>query len=84
MHPTLFDQALELLIFGMGTVFVFLTLLVLAINLMSRFVQNYFPEPIAIEPHPQFAPRAESDYDPTTLAAIQAAIHQHRAKHQQG
>lgn len=86
MQTSLFDHALQLLIFGMGTVFVFLILLVVAVNLMSRFVQQYFPEPIALEPHP-LAPETDSskghtDLDPVTLAAIQAAIHLHRNKRQ--
>lgn len=84
MQTSLFDQALQLLIFGMGTVFVFLILLVVAVNLMSRFVQQYFPEPIALEPHP-LTPETDSSKghpDSVTLAAIQAAIHLHRNKRQ--
>lgn len=78
MQPTLFEQALDLLIFGMGTVFVFLAILVIAINLMSRFVSTFFPE--AIVPETTFAPVKPSpeELDKTTLAVIQAAIRQHR------
>lgn len=83
MQTSLFDHALQLLIFGMGTVFVFLILLVVAVNLMSRFVQHYFPEPIALEPHPETeSNRGHPDLDSVTLAAIQAAIHLHRNKRQ--
>jgi oxaloacetate decarboxylase gamma subunit len=78
MQPTLFEQALDLLIFGMGTVFVFLAILVIAINLMSRFVGTFFPE--AIVPEATFAPvkSGPEELDKTTLAVIQAAIRQHR------
>ena len=78
MQPTLFEQALDLLIFGMGTVFVFLAILVIAINLMSRFVGTFFPE--ATVPDATFAPVKSSSegLDKTTLAVIQAAIRQHR------
>lgn len=82
MQSTLFEQALDLLVFGMGTVFIFLALLVVAINLMSRCVSTFFPEAIAVESIPQ--PKTtndKADVDSTTLAAIQAAIHQHREKH---
>ena len=89
MQSTLFEQALDLLVFGMGTVFIFLAILVVAINLMSRFVSTFFPEAIAVEPMHQ--PKSTNDkasaainsteVDSTTLAAIQAAIHQHREKH---
>lgn len=85
MQTTLFEQALDLLVFGMGTVFIFLAILVIAINLMSRFVSTFFPEAIPLDiPGIQTAPSTDSfnkDIDNTTLAAIQAAIHQHREKH---
>jgi oxaloacetate decarboxylase gamma subunit len=81
MQSTLIDQALELLVFGMGTVFVFLIMLVIAVNLMSRFIETFFPEPVPPELHPPFSERTSDDLpNPQTLAAIQAAIHQHRAK----
>ena len=78
MQPTLLEQALDLLVFGMGTVFVFLAILVIAINLMSRFIGTFFPEAIVTET--TFAPvKADSgELDKTTLAVIQAAIRQHR------
>lgn len=82
MQSTLIDQALELLVFGMGTVFIFLIMLVIAVNLMSRFIQTFFPEPLAPESHPPFAESNQDEIPNTqTLAVIQAAIHQHRAKH---
>ncbi|WP_323816364.1 OadG family protein [Cellvibrio sp. NN19] len=82
MQSTLFEQALDLLVFGMGTVFIFLAILVVAINLMSRFVSTFFPEAIAVEPmHQPKSTNDKADIDSTTLAAIQAAIHQHREKH---
>lgn len=84
MQSTLLEQALDLLIFGMGTVFVFLALLVVAINLMSRFMGTYFPDAIVPEP---FAPKPKAPTDTidnTTLAVIQAAIRQHRDKQSRG
>lgn len=84
MQSTLFGQALDLLVFGMGTVFVFLALLVLAINLMSRFMETYFPDAIVPEA-PLNKPKPGGDaVDTTTLAVIQAAIRQHRDKNVRG
>ena len=80
MQSTLIDQALELLVFGMGTVYVFLILLVIAINLMSRLIATLFPEPAIPEEHPPFAEHNNNLPNQQTLAAIQAAIHQHRTK----
>lgn len=38
MQTSLIDQGLDLMLYGMGTVFVFLTILVFATALMSRIV----------------------------------------------
>ena len=82
MTPTeLLLEGVELMLFGMGIVFAFLVLLVFAIRLMSALVARFAPEstPLASAsptPTPPTAPQVDSD----TLAAIQAAIRQHRAK----
>lgn len=71
-------EGVELMLFGMGIVFSFLILLVFAIRLMSAVVARFAPEPT---PQPVAAPALPSaPVDPDTLAAIQAAIRQHRAK----
>jgi oxaloacetate decarboxylase gamma subunit len=80
MQSTLFDQAIELLIFGMGTVYVFLILLVIAVNWMSRFIENFFPEPAPLEVPIKKIKEPAAEVDKTTLAVIQAAIRQHREK----
>lgn len=79
MQMTLLEQALQLLIFGMGTVYIFLILLVVAINLMSRLIETHFPDPVIPE-NPTPKPRETSPVDTTTLAVIHAAIRQHREK----
>ena len=59
----------------MGIVFVFLAMLVVAINLMSALVQRYFPDS---------SPKIGSlsgVIDKATIAAISAAVHQYRNKH---
>ena len=57
-------EGFELMLAGMGTVFVFLTALVAATSLMSHLVQRL---------------QASSDSaDPEEIAAISAALTQHR------
>lgn len=81
MQAGIIEQGVELMLYGMGTVVVFLALLVLATTLMSRFVARYFPEP---EPEPSRAapqpPSAASADDPQLLAVIGAAIHRYRSR----
>ena len=77
------EQALELMALGMGFVLSFLMLLVLVTTLMSWFINRFFPE-AALVPSPApltNQPEAASEpFSVTTLAAIQEAIRQHRAR----
>ncbi|TCK07026.1 OadG family protein [Marinobacterium mangrovicola] len=43
----LLSEGLELMVFGMGFVFVFLTLLVISTGVMSKLVNKYAPAPVA-------------------------------------
>lgn len=72
MEP-LIAEGLNLAMLGMGTVFVFLTLLVLATMLMSALV------PADAIPAPASA-TAKDGNERKKLAAITAAIHQHRQR----
>jgi oxaloacetate decarboxylase gamma subunit len=77
MSAAIVEQGVELMLFGMGTVVLFLALLVLATTLMSRLVTRYFPEP---EPAPVPARPASAPVvaDTELVAVISAAIHRHR------
>ena len=66
------SEGLDLAVYGMGTVFFFLTMLVLATMLMSKIVGQ--PE------NPDTA-NLTVGTDSKKKAAIAAAIHQHRLKH---
>jgi len=78
----LVSQGFTLLVFGMGFVFVFLTLLVLATNLMSVLVNRYLPEPVAApKPSRRPAPAPAVADDAQLLAVISAAVHQYRQQH---
>jgi oxaloacetate decarboxylase gamma subunit len=69
MQPTLLDQGLNLMLVGMGTVFVFLTVLVGAMTIMAVVVRRLSPAA---------SDAAASDEQ---IAAITAAIAQHRKTH---
>ncbi len=72
----LMSQGLNLALYGMGTVFFFLTLLVVATMLMSRLVPVAELEPSAGQEEIERQGRV----DPKISAAIGAAIHQHRQR----
>jgi oxaloacetate decarboxylase gamma subunit len=73
------ELGLELVVFGMGTVFVFLTLLVFVTGLMSSLVLRFAPEAPIIPPRKPNSP--EGATDPTILAAISAAVKRYRQDH---
>jgi oxaloacetate decarboxylase gamma subunit len=73
--PPLVSQGLDLAMYGMGTVFVFLTILVLATTLMSWMVAPT-EEEMTTTPSATALPQASN----RKLAAITAAIHLHRSK----
>jgi oxaloacetate decarboxylase (Na+ extruding) subunit gamma len=81
MQGSIVEQGVELMLFGMGTVVVFLTLLILATNVMSLILRRFFPEPEVPIVSPALAPAsAPQAVDQTRLlAVISAAIHRHRA-----
>jgi oxaloacetate decarboxylase gamma subunit len=71
-------EGVEIMLFGMGSVFVFLVLLIYCIRLMSFLTARFVSEPAATLAPVQTAPAVDADAD--TLAAIKAAIHLHRAR----
>lgn len=83
MQQTIMEQGFDLMIFGMGAVFVFLTLLVFLTRFMCWFVNRYIPEPVKPIPVEPVKPASSVSVDPKVLAVIQEAIHQHRAKQAQ-
>lgn len=85
MGQDIVAQGLELMLYGMGTVVVFLGLLVLVTRAMSTLVNRFFPEldvPVAVslagrKTGPSVAAEDE------VVAAISAAISQHRNRKNQ-
>lgn len=75
----LLTDALTLMGLGMGTVFVFLTLLVYLTSLMSVLVNRLAPARVVPDPDPVVVAARPAD-DVTLLAVIAAAIHAHRSR----
>jgi oxaloacetate decarboxylase gamma subunit len=78
MQQSLMQQGFDLLIYGMGTVFVFLTVLVFVTMAMSAIMRRFFPDPVDPAVITEAVPVAS--VPPNVLAAIKAAIEQHRSK----
>ncbi|MFT6430706.1 MAG: oxaloacetate decarboxylase gamma subunit [Halopseudomonas sp.] len=73
---------LELMLLGMGSVFVFLILLVAVTTAMSSILTRFFPETLAVaKPSKRARPAAGAAIDPEMVAVIGAAIKQHRSRH---
>lgn len=78
----LLSEGLSLMVLGMGFVFVFLTLLVIATAGMSRLVTRYGPAPVVepVKPRPAAAPSVTADTKNDELIAVMsAAIHKYRS-----
>ncbi|MEE4658845.1 MAG: OadG family transporter subunit [Halieaceae bacterium] len=79
MEQSLIAQGLELMLYGMGSVLLFLALLVLVTSLMSSLLGargDVAMPPVTAHP-------VDQGVDPRTLAIISAAIHAHRQRHLQ-
>ncbi len=82
MQDEIIAHGVELMLYGMGTVVVFLALLVVATAAMSRLLARHFPEadPVPAAPPRSAAGTAGPGEDTQLVAAIAAAIHRHRAQ----
>ncbi len=86
MTPSeLISEGSSLMLFGMGFVFLFLTLLVLVTGLMSGIINRFFQEPapatshrthLSSESRSGLSPGSEQDSE--LVAVISAAIQMHR------
>jgi len=88
---SLLNEGSTLMLFGMGFVFIFLTLLVVVMSFMSQLIIRYeksvgvLPEGGVSSPTaviPQHGPTAKPETDNKTLIAVfAAAIHKYRSRH---
>ncbi|EAP92003.1 oxaloacetate decarboxylase subunit gamma [Vibrio splendidus] len=76
---SLLGDAATLMITGMSVVFIFLTILVYLVRLMSKLVPEEVPEPIAAPKKIKKSQSNPSAVSPQVVAAISAAVYQYRA-----
>jgi len=74
METNLVMEGFKFMALGMGTVFMFLIVLILMMNLMSYVIHKFFPEPQANLD----APVENQKDNKKIIAAITAAIAHHR------
>lgn len=72
------QQGLDLMFYGMGSVVVFLMMLVVLTQMMSWFIQRFLPEAPTVPAATEHAEQAPVDAH--LLAVIQAAVNKHRAR----
>lgn len=74
METNLVLEGFKFMGLGMGTVFVFLVIMIIAMNIMSTIIHRFFPEP-EVKAAPTAAPKQDNK---KIVAAITAAIKHHR------
>ena len=72
METNLILEGFKFMGLGMGTVFLFLIIMILSMNALSTIVEKFFPEPHVVDTAP-----AQKD-NKKIIAAITAAIKYHR------
>ena len=73
---TILDSGINLMLYGMGTVFVFLSLLIATTMTMSWCINRFMPQSETVSSAPkaaQIQPNAKQ-IDPKLLSVLQAAI----------
>ena len=75
METNLIMEGFKFMALGMGTVFMFLVVLILMMNLMSIIIHKFFPEPTSAEAAPVSSQPKDNK---KIIAAISAAISHHR------
>jgi len=67
-------EGLKFMVLGMGTVFSFLILMIIAMNLQAYIINKFFPEPVATPPKASSSNTNKN----AKIAAISAAIMHHK------
>ena len=80
VQDSLMQEGLMLMAFGMGFVFVFLTVLVIATTGMSKLVARWSPVPAKPEAARTPAPAAAAQ-DDDLMVVISTAVHRYRQRH---
>ncbi len=74
METNLIMEGFKFMALGMGTVFMFLVILIFAMNIMSKIVHKYFPEP-QVDVNASMGTQQDNK---NVIAAITAAVIHHR------
>ena len=74
METNLIAEGFKFMALGMGTVFLFLIIMILMMNLMSFLIHRFFPEPEPIDT----GSIKKANNNNKVIAAITAAIAHHR------
>ena len=89
--PNLMTEGLNLMLLGMGFVFIFLTLLVIATTMMSKIITRYekdvgtlpeegIPAPTAVISQ-AMSDRQHANDDKNVITILSAAVHKFRSRH---
>lgn len=82
LDAELLQEGLNLMVFGMGFVFVFLTVLVIATTLMSKMIDRLAPVPAKNnDESPRGASSAPAQNNDELMVVISAALHRYRQRH---
>jgi len=76
MEVNLITEALKFMVLGMGVVFIFLYIMILAVKAQARIIGKYFPDKPPVIPTP--SPAAKSDDEQARVAAVIAAVTEFR------
>ena len=74
METNLVMEGVKFMFLGMGTVYLFLIIMIAVMNVMSAIIHRFFPEPQPVTKVHQ----AETQDNKKIVAAISAAITHHR------
>lgn len=77
METNLIMEGIKFMFLGMGTVFVFLIIMIFSVNLMSLIIHKFFPESETVEETISDAATQQQN-NKKIVAAITAAIAHHR------
>lgn len=78
METNLVLEGFKFMGLGMGTVFVFLIIMIVSMNIMSIVIHRFFPEPEPTAAVPSSAPTSAKKDNNKLVAAITAAIKHHK------
>ena len=76
MEVNLVSEAVKFMILGMGTVFVFLVVMIMCMNLLSKIVHKYMPDAPAVVD----VDTASSSKNSKVAAIVAAIMHHNQVK----